>query len=142
MAVPFIVSFDARQKKRATVTILDITLSTLEVAFLLDVYTNFRTAYYSRTGAAFQFARVEVAWNYAKGMLFFDVLAATPVTIVYSIFLKDHPSHRGVLGPYAFMQCAIQLHLVSCVQSCLVFLGHSCSKASYPVARHCESGRA
>lgn len=106
VAVPFIVSFESRLKPDAMVLLLDITLGLIELCFMLDVYMNFRIAYYSLAAGHFVLDRREIALRYARGMLLLDLLSCTPVTIVWQVFMDGQHTGDGRVQPWAILECA------------------------------------
>lgn len=115
IAVPFIVSFESRLKPPFTLMLLDFTLALIEVVFMADVYMNFRIAYYSTLAAQYIRDRRLIAMRYARGMMFFDVLACLPITIVWRFLMRGKCIHVGVLGTFAILQCvSISMFRVLC----------------------------
>eukprot|EP00892_Ulva_mutabilis_P011508 jgi/Ulvmu1/872/UM100_0025.1 len=81
LAVPFHVSFHTLLDN--SLPLINTTLAAVEVMFLLDIYNNFRTGYYSATRACNVLDRRLIALRYVRSHLLTDILAAIPVTCVW-----------------------------------------------------------
>lgn len=117
LAVPFHVSFHTLLD--SSLPLIHSTLAAVEVMFILDIYNNFRTGYYSATRACVVYNRRLVASRYARSHLLTDVLAALPVTLCWKVaFLASGADLSGihrfpdvsrrteVVDAYSLLQCA------------------------------------
>lgn len=115
VVVPFIVSFESRLKPTGWLLLLDIVLALIEVFFLVDVFMNFRIAYFCPVAAQFVNSRHEIALRYARGMLITDLLSSIPVTIVWRFCMDGRHVKDGVVGTFAMLQYAAGPAFFLCV---------------------------
>lgn len=115
LAVPFDVSFHTLLDN--SLPFIHSTMAAVEIVFLMDIYNNFRTGYYSATRGSFVFNRRLIASRYARSHLMTDVLAALPVTLArlaphwalgsQGSGFSLHPSETSdMVNVYSLLQCA------------------------------------
>jgi CRP-like cAMP-binding protein len=81
---------------------LDIIHYVIDAFFFIDIFVNFRTAYFSALNDAYIIIPKYIAWNYTMTWFIFDVMAVIPLIaeIVYRAMLSNNEtiSTNGLLG--------------------------------------------
>lgn len=128
LAVPFLVSFHTLLD--SSLPFIDSTLAAVETMFLLDIYNNFRTAYYSATRASFVLDRRLIASRYARSHLLTDVLAAIPVTCFWKLWnLTNEGTDLTFTASVESLEVVDAYSLLQCGSDACVYLWHGPSSA-------------